>query len=259
MRVRNNKDIGRRLALLLCVGLLCFMPGTANAADVAAAATSEPEAGAETAATDEHEAVAEGSDDLELVTVETTPPEPQAEKADEDSKPSKTAVWVPGYWRWDRVKRKYTWVPGFWREPPTGLVWHEGQWERTDKGWVWVKGHWGAPKEDAPQVIVKTPPPAKTEVKPPKPSPDHEWVPGYWKWNGTEYAWVSGSWKLAPKPDQVWVKAHYVRRPSGYVYVPGHWDHPRKVRRARAAAPKAHAVPPARRAVRRRVLHPRRR
>lgn len=29
--------------------------------------------------------------------------------------PYPEAVWVPGYWSWNRRHREYRWVPGYWR------------------------------------------------------------------------------------------------------------------------------------------------
>lgn len=41
------------------------------------------------------------------------------------------------------------------------------------------------------------PPPHETEVRPPAPSADAEWVPGHWEWIGRDagYRWVHGAWE----------------------------------------------------------------
>lgn len=43
------------------------------------------------------------------------------------------------------------------------------------------------------------------------PSPDHNWVYGYWWWTNGEYVWVPGYWEIPPKSD--------------YEYEPGYWKH----------------------------------
>ena len=62
--------------VVLCLGLAALM-GAALAED---------------SADSEHEAVAEASDEMDLVVVEEAPPEAQEEQA--EAKPSKTAVWL---------------------------------------------------------------------------------------------------------------------------------------------------------------------
>ena len=176
----------------------------------------------------QHEAVAEASDEMDLVVVEEAPPEAKEERA--EAKPSKTAVWIPGYWRWDRPGRRYIWVPGVWREPPEGLVWHPGHWDKTDTGWVWIGGHWGKPEGNGLVVLKAAPPPVKVETKPSRPGPDYVWVGGYWRWSGTKYVWQSGRWQRPSASGKVWVAGRYVRRPHGYVYVSGHWDKAVKAR-----------------------------
>jgi hypothetical protein len=63
------------------------------------------------------------------VEVKTAPPHPQA-------------VWISGYWTWDRHSSSYVWISGHWEARPKGRVWVPGYWEQTPRGWVWVKGHW---------------------------------------------------------------------------------------------------------------------
>jgi hypothetical protein len=42
---------------------------------------------------------------------------------------------------------------------------------------------------------ANVPPPAKTEIKPAKPSPKAVWVPGHWKKKRGGWVWVSGHWR----------------------------------------------------------------
>ena len=75
-----------------------------------------------------------------------------------------------------------------------------------------------------PAVIVKRPPPARTEVKPAKPFRGSVWIKGHWKWSSTakDYVWVSGHWAKS-KPDKTWVEGQWKKRPRGWVWVKGHW------------------------------------
>jgi hypothetical protein len=44
---------------------------------------------------------------------------------------------------------------------------------------------------------ASAPPPAeRAEVRPPRPHPGAEWVPGHWTWKGRRlgYVWVAGHW-----------------------------------------------------------------
>ena len=73
-----------------------------------------------------------------------------------------------------------------------------------------------------PSVVVKQPPPAKTEVRPAKPYANAVWIDGHWKWSGGRYVWVPGHW-AKPKPGRTWVAGHWKKTPRGYVWVKGHW------------------------------------
>lgn len=73
-----------------------------------------------------------------------------------------------------------------------------------------------------PTVVVKRPPPARTEVRPAKPYTNAVWVKGHWKWSGGRYVWVSGYW-LKSRPGKTWVAGHWAQRGRGWVWVKGHW------------------------------------
>jgi hypothetical protein len=53
-----------------------------------------------------------------------------------------TAVWIPGYFKWDG--HDFDWVPGRWTIPPAGVhEWVPGEWtERSDGRWQFADGHW---------------------------------------------------------------------------------------------------------------------
>ncbi len=69
--------------------------------------------------------------------------------------------------------------------------------------------------------VPEAPPPAKEEIKSPRPGPKAVWVAGYWKWSGGQYVWIPGHW--VKKPNGRWVTGHWEKRPRGWVYVKGHW------------------------------------
>ncbi len=56
-------------------------------------------------------------------------------------------------------------------------------------------------------VVEKAPPPLRREAVPAA-RRGHEWIPGYWNWNGRRYVWVNG---------------HYERVRHGYVYARPEW------------------------------------
>jgi len=74
------------------------------------------------------------------------------------------------------------------------------------------------------EVIRVAPPPLRHEAVIARPGPRQVWVPGFWRWSGREYVWVSGAWQLPPGHHTRWVAGHYrTRRGGGWVYVPGRW------------------------------------
>jgi hypothetical protein len=78
-------------------------------------------------------------------------------------------------------------------------------------------------------VVVNVPPPAPiVETPAPPPAPGYAWQPGYWAWNGVQYAWVPGQYVVAPAPGAVWVAGHWQPRGGGWVWLDGHWRHRRR-------------------------------
>jgi hypothetical protein len=71
--------------------------------------------------------------------------------------------------------------------------------------------------------VTQPPPAARVEVQTVAPGPGYVWTPGYWRWTGADYVWVSGSWVVRPRPSAVYVRGHWVRRTGGYIWVPGHF------------------------------------
>ena len=75
------------------------------------------------------------------------------------------------------------------------------------------------------EVLVTRPPPlVRVETQTVAPGPGYAWTTGYWRWTGTDYVWVPGSWVVRPRAAAVWVGGHWVRRPGGWVWIAGHWQ-----------------------------------
>jgi hypothetical protein len=53
----------------------------------------------------------------------TLPPPPPLEEMEITQPPSPDAVWVEGYWQWERWHHKYVWTQGYWK------VKRHGEWE----------------------------------------------------------------------------------------------------------------------------------
>lgn len=154
------------------------------------------------------------------------PPAPLEEMAPEE-RPDGNVVWIGGYWAWDDEARDFLWVSGCWRSPPPGKEWVAGYWRETGGQWQWVSGFWAnARQENRPAEVTyypEPPPPPQVAAPPPAPAADMIYVPGYWTWVDTRYAWRAGYWRR-PRPGFVWVTPCYRWSPCGYVYVPGYWD-----------------------------------
>jgi hypothetical protein len=104
-----------------------------------------------------------------------------------------------------------------------------------------------APEPPAPRTPDGPPPSPRAELAPPKPTPNAEWIAGYWGWTGFEWAWVAGGYRIppgdlrpapepspAPRPEaprpapprtsgQVWTPGQWVFTVSGWVWVAGAW------------------------------------
>lgn len=83
------------------------------------------------------------------------------------------------------------------------------------------------------------PPPLRVESPTLQPSPNHVWMPGYWKWAGINYEWVEGRWVKAKK-DKVWVPGTWEPNGSFWVWKPGKWtkvksEAPEGVKKAKKA------------------------
>jgi hypothetical protein len=77
------------------------------------------------------------------------------------------------------------------------------------------------------EVVVEgeppPPPPAPPEVVPAPPSAEVVWVPGYHRWYGGRYVWVTGRYERRPHPAARWEPAHWEVRGRGRVWIEGGW------------------------------------
>jgi len=69
-------------------------------------------------------------------------------------------------------------------------------------------------------VVTRTPPVVRVETQTVAPGPGYVWTKGYWRWTGTTYVWVPGSWIVRPRPAAVWVEGHWMRDRSGGTSTP---------------------------------------
>lgn len=72
-------------------------------------------------------------------------------------------------------------------------------------------------------VVARTPPAVRVETQTVIPGPGYVWTPGYWRWTGTDYVWVSGGWVMPPQATAVWVPGHWAHRTGGWMWIAGHW------------------------------------
>jgi hypothetical protein len=81
------------------------------------------------------------------------------------------------------------------------------------------------------------PPPPLVEERPARTSASASWVPGYWKWIGSDYGWVAGFWRDAadmpaprieapgdaPRVGAVWIGGTWRRSAGGWTWIGGRW------------------------------------
>lgn len=115
------------------------------------------------------------------------------------------------------------------------------------------------PIPDAPTVpVAPTLPDAATlrepmqpqvsqEIIEERPTVQHVWVSGHWRWQEGRYAWIAGRWDLPPRANVAWVDPRWEKKGNGYVLAGGYWQEaPAQtvVRPVPATAPGMPANPP---------------
>jgi len=53
-----------------------------------------------------------------------------------------TAVWIDGYWKWNRRINDFVWIKGQWEINKRNHTRVNGNWKKNRHGWFWVKGYW---------------------------------------------------------------------------------------------------------------------
>jgi hypothetical protein len=104
---------------------------------------------------------------------------------------------------------------------------------------AWQRAHEqerARPAPPEPHAADRPPPPAHVETPPPRPSLHAEWIPGRWTWEGLEYRWLAGLWRVpeedrasgqtaeAPTPPPAARREAVSAAPApGWVWTPGYW------------------------------------
>jgi hypothetical protein len=88
-------------------------------------------------------------------------------------------------------------------------------------------------------AMVKEPlqPQVSQEIIEERPSAQHVWVSGHWRWQDGRYAWIAGRWDLPPRANVAWVEPRWEKKGHGYVLAGGYWQE--------APAPAASSAGPA--------------
>src|SRR5476651_18416 len=77
---------------------------------------------------------------------------------------------------------------------------------------------------DAAVVPQPLTPAASQEIIEERPSSQHIWIAGHWRWQEGRYAWIAGHWDLPPLANAVWVEPRWDRRGTGFVLAGGYWQ-----------------------------------
>src|SRR5471032_430937 len=75
-------------------------------------------------------------------------------------------------------------------------------------------------------AIVREPltPAASQEIIEERPSSQHVWIAGHWRWQDSRYAWIAGHWDLPPRANVVWIEPRWEKRGAGFVLAGGYWQ-----------------------------------
>lgn len=157
--------------------------------------------------------------------VPKAPPDPIPEQPPEERPEGPNVEWIPGYWAWDVERQDFLWVSGTYRNAPEGRQWVPGHWVNSAEDWRWVPGFWAAAGQEEIPYTPEPPAPLETEPSLPPPNDNSVYVPGYWAYRDSRFAWRPGYY--APyRENHVWVAPRYQWTPAGYVFCDGYWDYP---------------------------------
>ena len=116
----------------------------------------------------------------------------------------------------------------------------------ADRAWhdrylAFLNGEVASGRTKLIDMTVKTPPPppARAEVRPPRPSRNARWIPGYWHYDAASFHWIAGLWQVpdediaqdltvhapTPPPAPPPVEQPQEPRPAATaVWTPGQWQ-----------------------------------
>lgn len=76
----------------------------------------------------------------------------------------------------------------------------------------------------APAPMVDQPlAPVANDTPDERPSDQHVWVPGHWRWHEGAYVWETGRWTVPPAAGAIWQGPEWQRQANGYVLKEGNW------------------------------------
>lgn len=165
------------------------------------------------------------------VRVMVGPPAPRMEV--QPLAPGPGYVWIAGHWAWRGGG--HVWLGGHWALPPgPGYVWAPARWINEGGAFRFFEGHWRLavpppqtevyqPAPMAAPLYASTPPPEPlVEVRPAMPFAGAVWIPGYWRWFGSNYVWVGGRYS-APRMGYAWEPHRWVNEGGRWRLEPGRW------------------------------------
>lgn len=88
-------------------------------------------------------------------------------------------------------------------------------------------GSVGGPAQPFPYIRLAPtpPPPPEAEMPPVNYEPQTRiWRPGYWRYDGIDFEWVSGEFIARPYPTAVWSSDRWDKHAFGWAFVPGRWQ-----------------------------------
>ena len=80
-----------------------------------------------------------------------------------------------------------------------------------------------APEVQGTIVVQEVPPPLRVEVITARPSPQHVWIKGHWRYANRGYVWEAGRWAKPPRHGAMWVEPRWETRNGKYVFIEGSW------------------------------------